>query len=333
MKNKLVSKIIGSGSFLPNVKIDNTHFLKSEFYDVNGNKLNTPQHEIINKFVDITGIEERVYVEENQTNSDLAYLAAKDAIESSGIDRETLDYILVAHNFGDIQHNSVQTDQVPSLAARVKHGLGIKNPNTVRVMIIGSEALSRVCDPYDRDSMIYSDGAGAVILQAEESICDDGIIASVCRTDTQNEAFYLRFDESDNKEFSATNNNKYLKMDGRKIYEYAISNVPALVKDCIEKAGLDISDIKKILIHQANEKMDYAIVKRLFRLYGKREFSSDLMPMMIDKMGNNSVATIPILYDKINKGKFEGHNFNKGDYLVFASVGAGMSVNAFVYKV
>lgn len=360
MKTKLISKIIASGSFLPKKKIDNDYFLKSEFYDVKGQKLNTPQGEIINKFVDITGIQERVYADDKQTNSDLAYLAAKDALDSSGIDKESLDYILVAHNFGDIQSNSVQTDQVPSLAARVKHALQIKNHNTIahdilfgcpgwiqamilansyiksgeakRVLVIGSEALSRVCDPYDRDSMIYSDGAGAVILEGQQSDQEDGMIASSCRTDTMDELFYLRFDQSDNKEFAAKNDSKFLKMDGRKIYEYAISKVPALVKECIEKAGLDVSDIKKILIHQANEKMDYAIVKRLFRLYGKREFSLDLMPMMIDKMGNNSVATVPVLFDRIRKGNFEGHSFSKGDYVVFASVGAGMSVNAFVYR-
>jgi 3-oxoacyl-[acyl-carrier-protein] synthase-3 len=121
-------------------------------------------------------------------------------------------------------------------------------------------------------------------------------------------------------------------MNGPKIYEYVISNVPQLVKECIEKAGLGLKDIKKVLIHQANEKMDEAIAKRLFRLYGEQQVPDDIMPMIIKKMGNNSVATVPILYDMIAKGELEGHKFEKGDHVVFASVGAGMSINAFVYQ-
>jgi 3-oxoacyl-[acyl-carrier-protein] synthase III len=104
-----------------------------------------------------------------------------------------------------------------------------------------------------------------------------------------------------------------------------------LVKQVIEKAGFGIDDISKILIHQANAKMDHAILERTFKLFGKDEMSDEIMPMIIAKMGNNSVATVPILYDMIMKNKLPAHQFNSGDVLVFASVGAGMNVNAFVY--
>ncbi len=361
MSTKRFSKIVGSGSYIPTVQVKNEHFLDHDFFEPNGKKIETPNEEIIEKFKDITGITERKYAATDQQNSDLAYLAAKDALESSNIDKESLDYIIVAHNFGDVKPDSTLTNQLPCLAAKVKNLLQIENPKTIaydvlfgcpgwvqcmiqanyfiksgdaqRVMVIGAETLSRVCDPHDRDSMIYSDGAGATILEACEAEEKSGILSHAMRTDTKNEAFFLRADVSDNIDFEGNSNNLFIKMYGRKIYEYAISHVPSVVKESIDKAGLDIKDIKKILIHQANEKMDEAIAKRLFRLYQERNIPEKIMPMIIKEMGNNSVATVPILYDQIAKDKLEDHKLNQGDYVVFASVGAGMNINAFVYKV
>jgi 3-oxoacyl-[acyl-carrier-protein] synthase-3 len=105
-----------------------------------------------------------------------------------------------------------------------------------------------------------------------------------------------------------------------------------VVRKNLEKAGLDIEDIKKILIHQANEKMDEAIVKRLFKLYSKEDVPSGIMPMMISWTGNSSVATLPTLLDLIQRGKLDSHKLNSGDIVVFASVGAGMNINSMVYR-
>lgn len=358
MSTRKFSRIVGSGSYLPSKSILNEKFLTNRFYNSNGTIIETSPQEIVDKFKHITGIEQRCYASNKEMASDLAYKAAKDALESSQIDPESLDYILVAHNFGDIKTNTTHTLQMPSLAARVKHLLKINNPKTIaydiifgcpgwvqamiqanyfiksgdakRVMVIGAETLSRVCDPHDRDSMIYSDGAGATIMEAVDSENPTGIISHAMRTDTLNEAYLLWSGESHNTEMK--DNNAFIKMHGHKIYEYVISTVPSVVKESIEKAGLQLSDIKKVLIHQANEKMDEAIIKRLFRLYGERNIPSDLMPMIIREMGNNSVATVPILYDQIAKGMLNEHKFEKGDYAVFASVGAGMSINSFVYQ-
>lgn len=355
------SKIVGSGRYLPTVEVKNDHFINHDFFETNGKKIETPNQVIIEKFQEITGISERKYATEEQQASDLAYFAALDALESSNIDKESLDYILVAHNFGDVKANSTLSNQLPCLAAKVKNLLQIENPKCIaydvlfgcpgwvqcmiqanyfikagdanRVLVIGTETLSRVCDPHDRDSMIYSDGAGATILEACESEEETGILSHAMRTDTKNEAFFLRADISDNADFEGNANSHFIKMYGRKIYEYAITNVPGVVKESIDKAGLDIKDIKKILIHQANEKMDEAIGKRLFRLYGERNVPDDIMPIILKEMGNNSVATVPVLYDQVVKNELEGHELNKGDYVVFASVGAGMNINSFVYKV
>ena len=120
-------------------------------------------------------------------------------------------------------------------------------------------------------------------------------------------------------------------MYGRKIYEFALNNVPNAMKIALEKSGIPIEKIKKILIHQANEKMDEAIVKRFYKLY-KTKMPADIMPMSIQKLGNSSVATVPTLLDLILKNNLEGHKINEGDAVLFASVGAGMHINAFVYQ-
>ncbi len=351
--------ITGTGSYIPNVKVNNDTFEKNTFHHEDGRTIQNSIEEIIQKFKDITGISSRRYVEENQSCSEIATLSAKKAIEDANIDAETIDMIIVAHNFGDVINGSNQSDMVPSIASRVKHNLGIKNefcipydvifgcPGWVqgmiqahmyiksgevnRCLVIGAEALSRVVDPHDRDTMIFADGAGAVIVEGVEENEKRGIIAHATVSHTGEEKDYLGFGESYNK--GRVDQVKYIKMNGRKIYSYSLTNVPKAMKFCMDKAKLDIKDLDKILIHQANEKMDEAIVQRLYKLNGLSELPEGIMPMIIDKLGNSSVATVPTLYDMILKGKLPKHTISKGDNLIFASVGAGMNINAIVYKV
>ncbi len=291
--------------------------------------------------------------------SDLAYMAAVDAIKNTNCDPEELDYIIVAHNFGDVKYENRHSDMVPSLAARVKHKLGIKNPGTVaydlpfgcpgwlqaviqanyyiksgdakKILVIGSEVLSRVSDPHDRDCLLYSDGAGAVILEAKESTTPIGILAHSTRSDTLNHAKMLVMAPSYNPSL-AEKGEIYLKMNGRKLYQYALETVPGAIKDCLEKSKIQLQNIKKILIHQANGKMDEAILKRLYGLFNLPVDPEEVMPMSIAKLGNSSVATLPTLYDLIKKGQMKFHEINNGDLIIFASVGAGMNVNTIIYQ-
>ncbi|HFS68090.1 MAG TPA: ketoacyl-ACP synthase III, partial [Flavobacteriia bacterium] len=149
------------------------------------------------------------------------------------------------------------------------------------------------------------------------------------QTYTVDEAYYLFFGNSNNPNLDQ--NIGFIKMYGRKIYEFALSNVPLAMKEAVEKSGVAIKDIKKILIHQANEKMDEAIVARFYKLYNL-EMPKDIMPMSISKFGNSSVATIPTLLDLILHENFNGHQLKKGDIILMASVGAGMNINAIVYQ-
>lgn len=358
MNNSIYSVITGAGSYLPEKVIRNADFLNNSFYDTTGQKLDKTSAEIIDKFKQITEIEERRYVTDQLLTSDIACYAAKEAIDSSKTDKESFDYIIVAHNFGDVRADNKRSDIVPSIASRVKFKLGIENPNTIpydlpfgcpgwlqgmiqadyyirsgdakKILVIGAETLSRISDPHDRDSLLYADGAGAVIVEAKKSSTPVGILAHKTRSDTFQHAYLLKMDKSFDPAFGG--NELFLKMNGRKLYEYALKTVPPLVKECIEKAGLQLGDIKKVLIHQANAKMDDAILNRLFELSGVKEIPKDIMPMTISWLGNSSVATLPTLFDLLLKGKLKGHELKHGDIILFASVGAGMNINAFVYK-
>ncbi len=347
-------KITGLGSYIPTEKIPNTHFENHTFLDEKGTVFKQNNATIIRKFVAITGIKERRYAPKDMNASDLAHMAAANAIKDADVDPETIDYIIVSHNFGDVKFGHTQTDAMPSLASRVKQKLNIKNPSCVaydlifgcpgwiegviqascfikagvakRCLIIGTEALSRVVDNNDRDAMIFSDGAGACILELSNE--EGGIQSHETATYANEEADFLF---NGTGYHSESDDRKYIKMLGRKIYEFALTNVPLAMKTCLDKSNFKIEDVSKVLIHQANEKMDEAIVDRFYKLYDL-EMPLGVMPMCIDKLGNSSVATVPTLYDLIVKGNLEPHEIKKGDVLILASVGAGMNINAIVYQ-
>lgn len=351
--------ITGTGCYIPPVVKTNTDFASQEFYGEDAHRITTPTEEIVEKFQGITGIEERRYVPDDMNSSDMAVIASRLAIAESGINPEELDQIILAHNFGNVIKHTIQTDVLPALASRVKHSLGIRNPNCVaydilfgcpgwvqgiiqadayikagianKILVIGTETLSRVLDNYDRDSMIFSDGAGAAIVEARPaSETNSGILSSSVQSHCLDEAYYLYLGKSNYPD--ADPKIRYIKMKGRKVYEYAMQHVPAAMKDCLDKAGVPISELKKVFIHQANEKMDEGIIRRLFKLYNIKDIPEHIMPMSIHKLGNSSVATIPTLFDMVKKGLWDNHELKTGDVIMFASVGAGMNINAVCYR-
>ena len=353
------SVITGSGSYIPEVEVENSSFIENPFCTDDGKRIQNDNQIVIDKFQEITGIQSRRYVRENQSCSQIASIAAKRAIEDAGINPEELDMIIVAHNFGDVISGSNQTDIVPSIASRVKHEMGIKNEFCVpydlifgcpgwiqgmiqahmfiqlgeakKCLVIGSEVLSRVVDPYDRDTMIFADGAGATIIEGVEEPEKRGVISHATVSHSQQEKDYLYIGESFNRFGKDTT--KYIKMKGHRIYSYSLIQVPKAIQFCLDKIGLPLKEINKILIHQANEKMDEAIIERLYKNSGIETPPDGIMPMIIERLGNSSVATVPTLYDMIVKGQLKDHFIRQNDLLVFASVGAGMNINSIVYKV
>ncbi|WP_373499884.1 3-oxoacyl-ACP synthase III family protein [Desulfococcus sp.] len=351
MANSIITR---TGSYIPTSRIPNTHFRNREFYGADGVRLEKPNADIILKLQEITGIRERRYAADDQNTSDIAFFAAEKAL--AGIDAESLDYIIVAQNLGDISPGNIRADMVPTIASRVKHRLRIKNPYTVaydipfgcpgwlhgmiladyyiksgdaaKVLVIGAEILSRVSDPHDIDSMIFADGAGAALVEATDQ--DAGIVAHLTRTDAVDHAYLLRLGRSYNPDHPG--NELYIKMDGHDIYKYALKTVPEAVKKCLDKAGHSLTDVRKVLIHQANEKMDAAILARLFKLCGVNHIPDGIMPMTISWLGNSSVATLPTMLDLLYRDALDGHRVESGDIVVFASVGAGMNINVMVYR-
>ena len=348
--------ITGMGAYIPTEIVSNRDFTTHDFYSEDNKRIDTPPDEVTRKFQQITGIEERRYAAPELNASEIGAIAARIAIEDSGVDPETLDQIIVAHNFGNVMKHTNQTDILPALASRIKHELGIKNPNCVaydllfgcpgwvqgviqaeayfksgmasKALVIGTETLSRVLDSYDRDSMIFSDGAGASVLEYREGAA--GILGYSVQSHCMDEAYYLymgksNFPHSDQRV-------RYIKMLGRKVYEYAMKHVPAAMKDCLDKSGISIDEVKKVFIHQANEKMDEGIIKAFYKLYDRKDIPEFIMPMSIHKLGNSSVATVPTLIDMVQRGELDGHSIQAGDVVIFASVGAGMNINAICYR-
>lgn len=354
----LTSRIIGTGSYVPDVIIPNRNFLDHKFYDQEGMPASKSNESIIEKFSEITGITERRYARPDQNTSDLGALAAEAAIADAGVDRETFDYIIAAHNFGEVSPRSNRSNFLPSIGSRIKAKLKIENPDCVaydvpfgcpgwveavihanyfirsgdakRCLVVGAETLSRIIDPHDRDSMIYSDGAGAAVVEAIEA-GGPGILAHKTQTYAYHHAMLLNLGPSFVRDAN-TQEHLFLKMQGRKVYEFALNYVPQAIKAAIDKAKVPITEIKKVLIHQANEKMDEAILQRLCKLYHLNAVPAGIMPMTISWLGNSSVATIPTMLDLILRHQLKDHRIQEGDTVVFASVGAGMNINAVVYR-
>lgn len=355
---KYSSKIIGSGSVLPNIKKANSAFWANTFFNKDHELMTKTNEAITAKFEEVAGIVERRVAEKGVNASDLGAQAAQLAIESSGIDPETLEYIIVAHNFGDVNYGTIQSDMLPNLAAKVKQKLGIKNSRCIaydilfgcpswvqafiqaeyyiksgdvkRVLVVGADTVSRMTDPHDIDGMLFADGAGAAILERVEFDVENpvGVLSHLTVSDCTIEADYLKMGDS----LKLDTEGQYIRMYGKGVFRYAVSKVPVAMNECLEKAGLRLEDVDKFVMHQANMKMNKIILKRLYELNGYEDYPEEMMPLVVDKLGNSSAATVPTVLDLIMKGVMDGQNIKKGDIVVFASVGAGMHANCIVYK-
>jgi 3-oxoacyl-[acyl-carrier-protein] synthase III len=351
--------ITGTGSYIPTLSKNNEAFVAQQFFTENNQAIDTDPNVVVQKFEQITGIKERRYATEGINASEMAFEAATLAIKDAQCDIETIDQIILAHNFGNVLNNTIQSDAVPALASRVKHLLKIKNPNCVaydilfgcpgwlqgliqadaffksgmakKCLVIGTETLSRVIDPFDRDSMIFSDGAGACVLEALPIQSGSGILGCSVQSHCVDEIDFINMGKSNLP--NADDAIRFIKMKGRKVYEYAIKYVPLAMKACLDKSNTDISAVKKVFIHQANEKMDEGMIKALYKLYNINTVPAHIMPMSIHELGNSSVATIPTLFDRVKKGLMPNHHLAAGDIILFASVGAGMNINAICYRV
>ena len=350
--------ITGTGSAMPRQIIKNEYFSKNVFYTKDGTQNPKSGIEVIKKLEEISGIKERRFIGEEEQSVDILFDASKKALENSGIDKNELDAIIVAHNSGNMLPNKDGVfHTVPNLAAVLKNELQITNHQCIaydilfgcpgwlqgviqanrliasgeakHVLVAGLEVASRLLDPHDLDSLLMADGCGATIVSFN-SDHNKGIISHASFSHTENDLHNITMGSSLNKEAIG---DCFFKMNGKKVYKYATTWLPQVIKQAMDKVNINPKDVDYFFFHQANGKMLKVIASNLMKLYHiDDENDASKIPMSIEFLGNTSVATIPTLFDLVNKNKMEGFKLEKNQTYVFASVGAGMHCNSVVYK-
>ena len=294
-----------------------------------------------------TGIGER-HVSVGETVVTLASEAARKALEQAGKTAEEIDLILVA---------SCSPEQyLPCCACQVQAAVGAVNALAFDVnaacsgflfalntedaylrtglaknaLIIGSEVLSKLVDWTDRGSCIlFGDGAGAVVVERCEA--SPGILGRALHSDGTGGGVlhcgarelttpYARTSAAKTDQKQPTNDREhYIQMDGQEVYRFATRRVPQCIEEALSDAGLTVPDIDLFVLHQANARIIDAVAKRLHA-------DRDKFPTNLERVGNLSSASIPVLLDELNRqGKL-----HRGDRIVLAGFGAGLTIGACV---
>lgn len=316
-------RIIGTGSCLPKTVVTNDDLSKI---------MDTSDEWISSR----TGIKMRHLVKE-ETTAMMSAKAAKQALTEAGMDAEDIDLIIVGTLSGDYV--------TPSTACEVQSMIGAVNAvafdvnaacsgfmfamNTAyayinsglykNALIIGAETLSKLMDWNDRSTcVLFGDGAGAAVVTADEKGLmgftqgSDGAkgLVLACKNRVNNNPLVQNSTEP-----------AYVSMDGQEVYKFAVSTVPASIKQVLEKAGLEVSDIRYFLLHQANIRIIQSVAKRL-------KADLDKFPTSLEHCGNISAASVPILLDEVNKKGM----LKRGDKVVLAGFGAGLTWSASVME-
>lgn len=315
-------RIIGTGSYLPKKVADN-HFLSTI--------VDTDDEWIRQR----TGIKERHLSNGKEGTTYMATHAAEAALENAGITADELDMIIVATVSADTY--------VPSTSCQVQGAIGairatcfdlnaacsgflfamntayayIEMGMAKTILIIGAETLSREVDWSDRSSCIlFGDGAGAAIMRQEEG--KGGLIASVTGSDgSQGDVLTCKGRGIQNPFHQSKRKKDYLRMEGQAVFRFAVTMVPRCIKQILKKTGYDTEDIRFFVLHQANVRILELIAKRL-------KVDIDKFPMNLDRYGNTSSASIPILLDELNRNNL----LEPGDKIVLSGFGGGLTWGA-----
>ena len=279
-----------------------------------------------------TGIRER-RISTGEGTVDLAYKAAINALKNSKCNKEDIDLIIVATTTPD--------KLMPSTACSIQGLLGCKNAaafdisaacsgfvyslivgsslikgtDKKKALIIGSEVLSKITDWSDRNTcVLFGDGAGAAVIELSE---EDSIISTCFAADGElGEKTLVAAELKLDTPFSSNESNekRYVEMKGGEVFKFAVSVLPEIVKELLEKSNEDINNIKYIVPHQANLRIIDEAARRL-------KIDREKFYVNVDKYGNTSAASIPIaLSELIEKGLI-----NKGDKIILAAFGGGLT--------
>lgn len=318
----MVGRIIGTGSYVPD-NIVNNDFLSTI--------VETNDEWIVSR----TGIRER-RITIGEGTAEMGSKAAIRAIKDSGIEPEEIDMIITATMSADnfLPNASCQIQEVTGAVNAVCFDLNaacsgfVFAINTAHayinaglaktILVVGAETLSKVIDWKDRSTcVLFGDGAGAVIMKRDR----EGFIDTVSGSDgTKKNALTCEIRKIVNPFCNEEDSTDYIKMEGQEVFRFAVKKVPQCIKQVIENAGIEISDIKYFILHQANERIIDAVAKRLM-------VRKDRFPMNLQKYGNTSAASIPILLDEINKKGY----LHKGDKILMSGFGGGLTWGATLF--
>ncbi len=316
----MTGKICGTGSWAPLKVWDNNDLARM---------VDTSDEWIRER----TGVVQRHIAEENEDTVTMASRAAQRALEDADMKAEEIDLIIVA--------TISPTEIMPCVACGVQEKLGAENAtcfdlngactgsllalNTAQAylsqgiyqtaLVIGAEKLSALTDWTDRGTCIlFGDGAGAVVLKAEES----GRYAQVTQSiGKKGGALTLRSRNQIQYETDPKAKETYIQMNGKEVFTFAVSKVPEAVKNLLSREKVPCEDIRYYLLHQANERIIRSAARRIGEDISK-------FPMNMDEYGNTSSASLLILLDEVKKsGKLQ-----RGDKLVLAGFGGGLTYGA-----
>lgn len=316
----MTTKIIGTGSSVPEQIVTNDDLAK--FVDTSDDWIRTR-----------TGIRERRIASEKSGTSQLAAEAAQKALENAGIEANELDIIILATSSGDCCFPSGACEVQAAIGAGRAAAFDINAAcsgfiyafHTIHSffqagiyktgLIIGADTLSKLVDWNDRSTcVLFGDGAGAAVVRAEKSgtltmtMGSDGTKGSVLECGARSTGNFLTKQKPELG---------YMTMDGQEVFKFAVKTVPEAIKKVLAEGNTDISEIKYFILHQANYRIFESIAKRL-------KIPMEKIPANLERFGNTSGATIPILLDEMNReGKLQ-----RGDKLVMAGFGAGLTWGA-----
>ena len=322
------SILLGTGSALPKRVVTNAELTET---------VDTSDEWIVER----TGIRMRHIAGEGETTATLATDAAKAALEAAGLAAQDIDLIILA---------TATPDQTfPASATKVQAALGIddcvafdvaavcsgflyavtvadsmiRSGAAQHALVIGSETFSRILDWEDRTTcVLFGDGAGAIVLGAEESAATDprsarGILASKLHADGRhNQLLYVDGGPS------TTGTVGKLRMKGQEVFRHAVVNLASVLNEVMSLAGLDARDIDWLVPHQANARILDATARKL-------KLSPDRVVVTVDRHANTSAASVPLALDcAVRDGRIK-----PGDLIVLEAMGGGFTWGACVLRV
>ena len=315
------SRIVGVGSYLPQRIVTNAEMAKL---------VDTSDEWIVER----TGIRQSHIAADGERTSDLAINAARKALESAGIDADQVDMIVLA--------TATPDNTFPSTASRVQAALGmtrgfafdvqavcsgfifalsvadnfLKSGQAKTALVIGAETFSRILDWNDRSTcVLFGDGAGAVVLRAEEGKgdnTDNGILSTHLHSDGRHYNL-LHVDGGP----SSTQTVGHLRMEGREVFRHAVTNLAQVVREALEANSLSADDLDWVVPHQANRRIIEGTARKL-------NLSTDRVVMTVERHANTSAASVPLdLCEAVGDGRIK-----TGDLVLLEAMGGGFTWGA-----